>query len=90
MEERFAKYPDPDPDNKHLKDIWAEPSKYERQLGVTIREHEEFYTLPPNIKFSHETELSFAGLGTRKRSGELQATALPYWGRAEDVRKLYC
>ena len=87
MEERFAKYPDPE--GQHLKDIWAEPSKYERQLGVTIREHEEFYTQPPNIKFSHPTELSFAGLGTRKRAGELQAVELPYWGRAKDVRALY-
>jgi hypothetical protein len=89
MEERFAKYPNPDPNDQHLKDIWGEPSKYERQLGITPREYEEFYTLPPNIKFSHQTELSFAGLGTRKRAGDLQALELPYWGRAEDVAKLY-
>lgn len=87
MEERFAKYPDPSGDD--LKNIWAEPSKYERQLGVTIREAEDFYTQPPNIKFSHETELSFQGLGTRKRAGELRATEIPHWGRAEDIRKLY-
>lgn len=89
MEERFRKYPNPDANDQHLKDIWAEPSKYERQLGVTVQEYEEFYTQPPNIKFSHETELSFAGLGTRKRSGELQAIELPYWGRAEKIRSLY-
>ncbi len=35
MEERFAKYPNPD---DSIKDIWAEPGKYERQLGVSIRE----------------------------------------------------
>ena len=86
MEERFAKYPNPTED---IKDIWAEPSKYERQLGVTIREHEEFYTNPPNIKFSHPTELSFNALGTRKRAGELRATEIPFWGRAEDIRSLY-
>lgn len=87
MEERFRKYPDPRGD--HLKDIWAEPSKYERQLGVTVRETEDFYTNPPNIKFSHENELSFQGLGTRKRAGELRATSIPYWGDASEVRKLY-
>lgn len=87
MEERFRKYPDPQ--GKDLQDIWAEPSKYERQLGVTIREAEDFYTQPPNIKFSHETELSFAGLGTRKRAGELRATEIPYWGTAKEIRALY-
>ncbi len=89
MEERFAKYPNPDPNDQHLKDIWAEPGKYERQLGVTQRETESFYTLPPNIKFSHQTELSFAGLGTRKRAGDLQALELPYWGTADYIRSLY-
>ena len=87
MEERFAKYPDPKGD--HLKDIWAEPSKYERQLGVTIREAEDFYSQPPNIKFSHPTELSFAALGTRKRSGELRAYSIPHWGEASEIRALY-
>lgn len=87
MEERFAKYPDPQGDR--LKDIWAEPSKYERQLGVTIREAEDFYTNPPNIKFSHETELSFQGLGTRKRAGELRAYDIPYWGTAKKIRSIY-
>lgn len=86
MEERFAKYPD---DSKIDKDIWAEPGKYERQLGVTVQETEEFYTNPPNIIFSHETELSFAGLGTRKRPGEFRAYSIPYWGEAERTRGLY-
>jgi hypothetical protein len=86
MEERFAKYPNPD---DSIKDIWAEPSKYEKSLGVTPQEHEVFYTNPPNIKFSHPTELSFGALGTRKRAGELRATEIPYWGHARDVRSLY-
>lgn len=89
MDERFRKYPNPDKNDQRLKDIWAEPGKYERQLGCNPCETEDFYTLPPNIKFSHETELSFLGLGTRKRAGELQAEVIPYWGRAEDVRKMY-
>jgi hypothetical protein len=86
MEERFVKWPD---DTKTDKDLWAEPGKYERQLGVTVQETEDFYTNPPNIKFSHENELSFAGLGTRKRAGELRATEIPYWNRAEHLRELY-
>lgn len=85
MEERFAKYPN----DEANKDLWAEPSKYERQLGVTVREAEDFYTNPPNIKFSHENELSFEGLGTRKRSGELRATEIPYWGSAGKIKEMY-
>lgn len=87
MEERFTKYPDPQ--GQHLKDIWAEPGKYESNLGVTKREFEVYYTNPPNIKFSHENELSFAGLGTRKRAGEIRAYDIPYWGRADNIRALY-
>ncbi len=86
MEERFRVWPD---ENKVDTNIWAEPGKYERQLGVTIRETEDFYSHPPNIKFSHENELSFAGLGTRKRAGELRAERIPYWGEAAEIRSLY-
>lgn len=86
MEERFAKWPD---DTKVNTDIWAEPGKYERQLGVTVRHTEKFWTHPPNIVFSHEDALAYANLGTRKRLGELRATALPYWGSIEDMMKVY-
>lgn len=86
MEERFAKWPD---DSKIDLSCWAEPSKYEKNLGVTIREAETFCTNPPNIMFSHETALSFGNLGTRKRAGEIRATEIPYWNRAEDIVRLY-
>lgn len=87
MEERFAHYPNPSGDG--LKDVWAEPGKYESQLGVKVQHCEVFYTQPPNIKFSHQTELSFEGLGTRKRAGELRALSIPYWGSIDDILKLY-
>ena len=86
MEERFEKWPD---ENKVNKDLWAEPGKYERQLGVTVRETEEFYANPPNIIFSHENELSYLGLGTRKRVGEFRAYDIPHWGPASDIMELY-
>jgi hypothetical protein len=86
MEERFAQWPD---DSKIDLGLWAEPSKYERQLGVTIQEAEEFWTSPPNIVFSHETALAFNNLGTRKKLGELRATELPDWGNAETIRSIY-
>jgi hypothetical protein len=86
MEERFKKHPNPSGD---LKEIWAEPSKYERQLGVTVREWEPFYTNPPNIMFSHQTSLSYKGLGERKRLGEIRALEVPYWGNAKTIRVMY-
>lgn len=86
MEERFARWPD---DSKIDLSIWAEPGKYERQLGVTERETEAFYTDPPNIVFSHKRELSYKHLGTRKKLGEFRATELPYWGSAEHVMEMY-
>jgi hypothetical protein len=85
MEERFAKHPDGNVDLG----LWAEPGKYERQLGVTVRETEEFWTNPPNVVFSHETALAFGNLGKRKRLGELRATEIPYWGRATKIREMY-
>lgn len=86
MEERFAKWPD---DDKIFLGNWAEPGKYEAHLGVTHRDFEHFYTNPPNVVFSHETELSFAGLGKRKRIGEIRAHEIPVWGTAEKIMELY-
>ena len=84
MYERFAKHND----SVDLS-IWAEPGKYERQLGVTIRETEEFYSKDPNIVFIHETALAFENLGKRKKLGQFQAYNIPYWGEAEFIRKMY-
>lgn len=84
MEERFSKYPD-----GLNQDIWAEPGRYEKNLGVSVRETEEFFTNPPNIIFTHHNELSYKNLGTRKRIGEYRAYVIPYWGSAKSIRELY-
>lgn len=86
MEERFAKYPLGTPVNAG---IWAEPGKYESQLGVTVRESETFFSQPANIMFSHEEALGFQNLGKRKRLGELRAYSIPYWGDAEEMLDYY-
>lgn len=86
MEERFSRWPD---DSKTNKDIFGEPGKYERQLGVQVRLTEEFYSDVPNIMFSHETALSFQGLGKRKKLGHLRALEIPVWGRAETMMQWY-
>ena len=68
---------------------WGDPGRYESNLGVTVRETEEFYSECPNIVFSHPEAFGYLSRGTRKRLGDLKAIELPYWGRAEDVLKLY-
>lgn len=85
MEERFEKYPNDEADKK----FWAEPGRYEKHLGVTIYETEELFANPPNIVFSHQNELSYAALGTRKRPGEFRAYDIPYWNKASDIVRLY-
>lgn len=86
MEERFKKWPD---ESKINLSNWAEPGKYENHLGVTPRQSELFYTDPPNIMFSHPEGLSMANLGYRKRMGGIRAWDIPYWGRADEIIKLY-
>lgn len=86
MQERFLKYSE---DAKVNLSIWAEPGKYESQLGVKVCETEIFFTNPPNIIFSHHHELSFNNLGIRKKLGEYRALEIPIWGRAQDVLKIY-
>jgi len=86
IEERFAKYPD---DSKIDLGIWAEPSKYEQQLGVTVQDWEAYYSSVPLIAFSHQTALSYKNLGTRKKQGHIKALDIPIWGKSENVIKLY-
>lgn len=84
LEERFKLWPGEVDIN-----IFGEPGKYDNQLGTTPYPSQDFYCNPPNIVFSHQTNLQFKGLGTRKALGQVRATEIPYWGRAEDIRKLY-
>jgi len=85
MEERFVKY-----NEKNFPEhLFGEPSKYERQLKVTVRDWEFYYSKEPSIAFSHPTELSYSGLGKRKKIGEQSTTELDFWGKAENILKLY-
>lgn len=86
LEERFKLWPD---DSKIDIRIFGEPGKYDNQLGTTPYPSEDFYTNPPNIVFSHQANLQFKGLGTRKALGQIRATSVPYWGLATEVVSLY-
>lgn len=84
LEERFKLWPGEVDIN-----IFGEPGKYDNQLGTTPYPSQDFYVNPPNIVFSHQTNLQFAGLGTRKALGQIRATEIPYWGTAAQIRGLY-
>jgi hypothetical protein len=88
IEERFSKFEGVSEDKIPLH-YWGDPGRYESKLGVTVRETEEWYSGCPNIVFSHPEAYGYLSRGTRKRLGDLRAIELPYWGRAEDVLKLY-
>ncbi len=88
IEERFSKFEGVSEDKIPLH-YWGDPGRYEAKLGVTVRETEEWYSKCPNIVFSHPEAYGYLSRGTRKRLGDLRAIELPYWGRAEDVLKLY-
>lgn len=86
MEERFSAYPD---DSDIDIGVWAEPSRYERQLGVTIQNWEPFYSKVPLIAFSHQSALSYNNLGMRKKQGQIQALEIPVLGTARDIISIY-
>ena len=88
FEERFKKYPNPEKSNRVIK-LWSEIGKYEGRLGVKIHDTQKFYSYEPLIIFSHEEALGFDNLGKRKRLDPIRAIELPYFGRAEDMMKIY-
>lgn len=88
LSERFDKFKGV-PDEKVPISYWGDPGRYEDNLGVTIRETEEFYTTCPNIVFSHPEAFGYLSRGTHKKLGDIRAYEIPYWGRAEDILKLY-
>lgn len=68
---------------------WGDFGRYEEQLGVTVREREEFYSGVPSIVFTHEHAYGYLNHGKRKRLGDIKIVEVPVWGRAEDMLKLF-
>ena len=86
MEERFNKYPRDD--MVQIK-YWAEPSKYEKHLSVTIRKRELYHANTPSVAFYHPAALSYEHLGRRKRIGKYVRIELSPWGFAKDILATY-
>lgn len=86
LEERFAKYPDPNNIPTHY---FGEPGRFELHLGITGVVKERIQTEVSHIMFSTEEALGFENLGFRKAHSNVRANELPDWGTAESVLQVY-
>ncbi len=86
MEERFVKYPN---EEKIPLELFGEPGKYERQMGVTVNKWEFYEAKKSSIIFSHSEAVGYKYLGKRKKLGDKRTDRLPFWGEAKNVLKLY-
>src|SRR3989304_7151462 len=84
LEERFSKYPNGTPDR-----ITGEigRSMVERNIGITLRDVEEFETTVSIINFNHSNASDDLQIRQRKSLGEIRAYDIPYWRRAENLVK---
>ena len=84
LEERFAKYPNGTPDK-----ITGEIGRpmVERNLGITLRQVQEFETTVGLINFNHSNASDDLQLRQRKSLGEVRAYDIPQWGRAKELVK---
>ena len=82
LEERFAKYPNGTPDN-----ITGEIGRHmvERNMGITLRDVEEFETTVGLVNFNHQYASDTLQIRQRKSLGEIQAYDIPHWRKAKDL-----
>ena len=86
LEERYEKYPEEVDIPYHR---WCEPGRYEKHIKVSPVKNETYMSNMPSVVFSTPEALGYGNLGHRKRHSRIRATAIPYWGEAESILKLY-
>lgn len=86
LEERFAKFPNGTPDR-----ITGEIGRglVERNLGITIREVDEFYSHNAIINFNHIYGMDDLQRRRWKNYGPIKAYDIPYWGPAKELVKYF-
>lgn len=86
LEERFEKFPDGTPDK-----ITGEIGRpmVEHNMGIKVREVQEFETTVGIINFNHANATDTLQLRQRKSLGEIRAYDIPHWGRAKDLVKRF-
>lgn len=91
LEERFARVEELKK-TKPVEEIikyWGDPGRYEKFLGVKVREIGHFFSTVPSIVFSHPKAYGYLRQGSKKRLGNPRAFDIPYWGKAKDIVKIY-
>jgi hypothetical protein len=90
LEDRYAKYPTFESIPPHIWEFyWGEPGRFDDHLGIPRPKSQKIECEIPSIMWSTPEALGFLHLGTRKAHAKIQATEDPYWGKAEDLLKLY-
>ncbi len=86
LEERFAKWPNGTPDN-----ITGEVGRgrVERNMGITERKSEEKFSEISVIQFNHDNASEDRQIRRRKSLGQIKAYDIYYWGKANEIIKLY-
>lgn len=86
LEERFAKYPYPDPRGGA-----GEVGKLrtERKLRVTNRKMVEYTTTIGIVSLNHKFAIDDMEARGKKRMGKVRAVEIPFWGRVTDIAKKF-
>ncbi len=86
LEERFAKYPNGTPTG-----FTGEMGRnnVEDKLGITRRKAIWFATEASVVRIDHEKGVDKLSQSHRKGMGILRAYDIPYWGRADDIVKIF-
>lgn len=90
LEERASRWPLPPPN-----DLVGEIGRTESRLSVSPRNMTEFYSRGPIVQLNHPTGTDTGDYGISggkhmiKKHGQIQATEIPFWGRATDIAKEY-
>jgi hypothetical protein len=84
LEERETKYPD---GNDYVGEV-GRPD-VEKRLGVSPRNKVEFYSFGPIVQLNHIDGGEDRQRQKWKRHGQMRAYDIPYWGKAEDIVRIY-
>jgi hypothetical protein len=70
---------------------WGEPGRtnHEKMLGIPQRKSVVFETYNPLVVFSHEDSFCYESNGKNKRASKIRALEIPFWGTAQETRRMY-
>jgi len=69
--------------------FFGDIGRYEKQLGVKVRNTYEAYSQSPSIVFSHPEAFGYLNQGSRKKLGDIRIIELYDWGTASKILKLW-